>query len=207
MRSSSISLVRYGSEIRKVNRCRLAVSNETVLVTRQGVFFAKVTPVQSITDIVFWLMLLSWIFTLSYTTIYFSEGNFFFECLHFSKYNIGMSLYFFGWERGHQLSTYATVWGTGIIQIVYSCVQREVESRLMRTYALAHLFSYFWQYFCLIVPCFYCRNLTLLLFKKDVFDTNSYLSLTSSWHQPFSLKVNFVIKVIQNPFNFSQIES
>ena len=33
MRSSSISLDGYGSKIRKVSRCRPAVSNETILGT------------------------------------------------------------------------------------------------------------------------------------------------------------------------------
>ena len=72
---------------------------------------------------------------------------------------------------------------------------------------LHYLFSYFWQHFCLIVSRFYCRNLTLPLFRKDVLNTNSYFSLTSSWHKPFSLKNNFVIKVSQNVFNFNQTES
>ena len=38
----------YGSEIRKVSRGRPAVSNETILATKQGFFFTEVTPVQSI---------------------------------------------------------------------------------------------------------------------------------------------------------------
>ena len=46
-----ISLDGYGSKIRKVSRCRPAVSNETILVTKQDFFFTKVAPVQSITDI------------------------------------------------------------------------------------------------------------------------------------------------------------
>ena len=42
----------YGSKIQKVSRCRPAVSNETIPVTRQGFLFTKVAPVESITDIV-----------------------------------------------------------------------------------------------------------------------------------------------------------
>ena len=38
----------YGSKIGKVSRCRPAVSNETILATRQEFFFTKVAPVQSI---------------------------------------------------------------------------------------------------------------------------------------------------------------
>ena len=52
MRSSSISLDRYGSKIRKVSRCRPAASNKTILATRQEFILTKVVPVQSITDIV-----------------------------------------------------------------------------------------------------------------------------------------------------------
>ena len=80
MRSSSISLDGYGSKIRKVSRCRPAVSNETILGTRQEIFFTKVTFVQSITYtvfMVFWLMLVSWISISSYTAIYFFVKTFF----------------------------------------------------------------------------------------------------------------------------------
>ena len=46
-----LSLDGYGSKIRKVNRCRPTVSNETILVTKQEFSFIKVAPVQGITDI------------------------------------------------------------------------------------------------------------------------------------------------------------
>ena len=42
----------YGSKIQKVSRCRPAVSNETILATKQEFFFTKAAPVQSIADIV-----------------------------------------------------------------------------------------------------------------------------------------------------------
>ena len=60
-----MSLDWYGSKTRKESKYRTAVSNETILATRQETFFTKKTLVQSITDILllaFWLMLLSWIF-------------------------------------------------------------------------------------------------------------------------------------------------
>ena len=63
LRSSSISLDGYGSKIRKVRRCKPAVSNETILPTRQELFFTKLAPVDSITDIIllhFWLMMFFW---------------------------------------------------------------------------------------------------------------------------------------------------
>ena len=77
-----ISLEGYGSKIRKVSRYRPTVSNETILATKQELFFTKVAPVQSITDIVllgFSLILLRWMFISSYTTIYFFVNNFFFR--------------------------------------------------------------------------------------------------------------------------------
>ena len=75
-----ISLDGYGSKIRKVSECRLAVSNKTILTTKQEFFFTKVAPVQSITDIVlwsFWLILLPWVFISSYASIFFFVKNFF----------------------------------------------------------------------------------------------------------------------------------
>ena len=36
---------------------------------------------------------------------------------------------FFGWERGHQLSTYSAVGGWWVIQNAYSCVQGEGVSK------------------------------------------------------------------------------
>ena len=46
-----ISLNRYGSKIRKVSTDRPTLPNETILATKQEFFFAKVAPVQNITDI------------------------------------------------------------------------------------------------------------------------------------------------------------
>ena len=46
---------------------------------KQEFFFAKLAPVESITDIIlfdFWLILLSWMFILSYITIYFFVKKF-----------------------------------------------------------------------------------------------------------------------------------
>ena len=64
LRSSSISLDRYNSKIRKVSGCRPAVSSETILATRQEFILTKVTPVQN--------------------------GSYFFEHLYFSEYDIRM---------------------------------------------------------------------------------------------------------------------
>ena len=70
-------------------------------------------------------------FISSYTAIYLFVKKF--------NLNIYTSLYVFDWERGHQLSTYATDGGIGgLIQNACSC---------------AISFSCFWQHFCLIVYC------------------------------------------------------
>ena len=92
-----ISLDGYDSKIRKVRRCKPTVSNETILVTKQELFFTKVSPVHSITDIEllgFLLILLPGMFISSYTAIYFFVKNFFsnvsisvntiFECSYLS---------------------------------------------------------------------------------------------------------------------------
>ena len=148
--------------LRKVSRCRPAVSNETILATRQEFFFTKVASVQSITDIAlldFWLMLLSWMFFSSYTSIYFLVKTFIFPNVYISVNAIFECLYMFlGWERGHLLGMYTTAGGWGVIQNVYSSVQRDGVSRLMCTCASALSLSMFWQHLCYIVSCFICRN-------------------------------------------------
>ena len=66
--------LKYGSKLRKVSRCRPAVSNETILATRHEFFFSF-----SWHCVIAWLMLLSWMFISSYTTIYFSVKKFIFS--------------------------------------------------------------------------------------------------------------------------------
>ena len=73
---------------------------------------------------------------------------------------------FFGWEKGHQLSTNATGGG---IQNVYNCAQGKEVSRLMCTWTLALSLFIFLAAIKRTVSLFTCRNLTLPLFKKDVF--------------------------------------
>ena len=83
----------------------------------QEFFFTKVAPIQNITDIVlldFWLMLVSWMFVSPYTTTYFSVKKFIFSNVYISVNTVFECLYMvFGWERGHQLCTYAAVEGMG----------------------------------------------------------------------------------------------
>ena len=106
-----ISLDGYGSQIRKVSRCRLTVSNETILATKQEFFLTKVVPAQSITDIVllgFWLILSPWMFISSYTTIYFFVKNIFSNVYFLVNMIFECSYLCFGGELVHPLSTYET---------------------------------------------------------------------------------------------------
>ena len=88
---------------------------------------------------------------------------------------------FFRCKRSHQLSTYATGGVMG-----GSSRMRTAAYRGRRCHAscvckhLHYLFSCFWQRFCFIVSCFFCRNWTLPSFKKDVFVRNGYFSPTRS---------------------------
>ena len=57
--------------------------------------------------------------------------------------------------------------------------ERECHVSYVRSH-LHYFFSCFWQHFCLLLSCFTSRNLTLPLFKKDVFVRNGYFSPTRS---------------------------
>ena len=64
--------------------------------------------------------------------------------------------------------------GLSVIQNAYSWVQGEGGCHPSCVCTNLHyFFSCFWQHFCLIVSCFICKNLTLRLFKKDVFVVNT----------------------------------
>ena len=106
-----ISLAGYGFKIRKVSGCRLAVSNKTILTTKQEFFFTKVAPVQSITDILlwnFWWILLPWVFISSYASTYFFVKNFF-SIIYISLNTIfessSLGSLVFHWKISHPLST------------------------------------------------------------------------------------------------------
>ena len=89
---------RKDSEFKNIEFRNFTVSNKTILEAKQELFFTKVGPVQSITDIVllsFSLKLLPRMFILYYTIIYFFVNNFFFESLYFSEYDIRMFLFIF----------------------------------------------------------------------------------------------------------------
>ena len=118
-------------------------------------------------------------------SIYFSVKKFIFSNVYISVNTIFGCLYMFFWLRKRPSIKYVRncqLLGDGeVTQNTYSFVQGEGVSWLMCTYALTltSLFM-FWEAFCLIVYCFICRNLTLPLFKKDVFGRNGYFSPTRS---------------------------
>ena len=173
----------YGSKIQKVSRCRPAVSNETIPVTRQGFLFTKVAPVESITDIVlldFWLMLLSWMFISSYTTILSALLNVYFilhyHFIFFSGYDIRMSLYDFWLINGPSIK-YVHNW-------------REVSSKMWtvayrgrRCHVRTCTVSFHFLALSYIVTCFICRNLTLTFFVKKgcVLQKPLFLNMTVWW--------------------------
>ena len=71
---------RKDSEFKNIEFRNFTVLNKTILEAKQELFFTKVGPVQSITDIVllsFSLKLLPRMFILYYTIIYFFVKNFF----------------------------------------------------------------------------------------------------------------------------------
>ena len=149
LRSNWISLNRYGSKIRKVSRCKPAVSNKTTVATRPE--FTKVASVQSIAYTVllnFWLMLLSWMFISSYTTIYFFIKKFIFSNVYISRNAIFECLnMFLGWERGNQLSTNATDREMGSSKMRRTAYRRrDVTPRI---YVCTHSFHVFGSIFVL----------------------------------------------------------
>ena len=103
--------------------------------------------------------MLPWMFISSYTTIYFFVKNFFFSNVYISVNTIFESSYlFFGWEIGHP-------WREAHPKCVQLCTAGQwYHASCVRTHLLYHFSS-----FCLVVFCFICRTLTLLLLKEDVF--------------------------------------
>ena len=147
-------------------------------------------------NVTFWLMLFSWMFISSYTTIYFFAKKFIFLNVYISVNTIFECLYmFFRWERGHQLSTHATgggQWGSCKMHTA-AYRGRECHTSCVLPHLL-YLISCFWQHFSLIVSYFICRNLTLPLFKKNLFVRKGYFSPTRSIS--VIIKYAFLTKII-----------
>ena len=119
-----------------------AVSYETILATRQELFFREVAPVQSITNIDFCLMLLSWMFVSSYAIIYFLVKKFIFSNVYISVKTIFKCFYmFFGWEeRDNQLITYAIGHGMGVgkCKEVRSLVSKLICTHIVSCWSRSH---------------------------------------------------------------------
>ena len=124
--------------------------------------------------------LLNVYFILHYHSINFFVKKFIILNYHFSVNTIFECIYIiFGWERGHQLSAYATGGEIGGSSKMHKAAYRVMEWHA--SFVLTHLHyicSCFWQHFCLMVSCSVCRNLTLPFIKKDVFIRNGYFSPT-----------------------------
>ena len=133
LRSSSVSLDGYGFKIRKVSRWRSAASNETILATRQEVFFTKLTSADQgnlltrakhnlhcIIVILINAGLLNFYFIL-HCYLFFGKEIYFFECLYFSEYDIRVSLYVFFWlKKGTSIKDVRNCWVMGVYP---KCVQ------------------------------------------------------------------------------------
>ena len=126
-------------------------------------------------------MLLSWVFISSYTTIYFFLKKFLFPKIYISVNAIFECLCLFFCLRNERSIKYVrNCWlDEGSSKMGTALYRRKRCHTLCvpRTYTILFMF---WQHFCFIVSCFPCRNLTLPLFKKDVFVTNCYFSLKRS---------------------------
>ena len=130
-------------------------------------------------------MLLSWIFISPYTTIYFFLKKFICSKVYISVNTIFKGLYMFFWIRKGPSIKHVCNWHLvrdgGELPSKMCTAAYRWDVMLMCTYAcFCFFFSCFRQYFCLIVSCFICRNLTLPLFTKDMFVRNGYFSSARS---------------------------
>ena len=113
-RLRNIRVKRKNTKFKNIEFHDFTVSNETILATKQEFFFAKVAPVQSITDIVllgFSLILLPWMFISYYIIIYFFVKNFFwmfiFQRIRYSNVLICL------WLRNRSSIKYVRNYGNG----------------------------------------------------------------------------------------------
>ena len=111
----------------------------------------------------------------------------------------------------HWIRTQLGEWRGKVMQNVCRCIEgkRSITPHVhVRTYIYTNLFPWF----CHMVPCFICRNLTLPSSKKGVFLRNGYFSYMRSISvvikKVFSnFKLFFRTKVSKKAFSFNQIES
>ena len=160
-RPTSISLDVYDSKIWKANRCRPVASSEINLATNQEFYLTKVATIQTINRIVLLDFSLIRIpncllhAALPFILPFIFDKKFLFSNVYVPVNTISQCLdMLFGWDRGNQLSTYATGRGTGSHP---NCVQLQGEgiSRPMRTYALTLSLFMSWKNFCYTVCCLF----------------------------------------------------
>ena len=96
-----------------------------------------------------------------------------------SAAGLRMSLYVFWLRKGPSIKYVRNCLEDGLSSKMCKAAYRGrgCHALCVRTH-LHYLLSCFWQHFYLIVFRFICRNLTLPFFKKDMFITNGYFSLT-----------------------------
>ena len=79
---------------------------------------------------------------------------------------------------------------------------RGCHASFVRTH-LHYLLSCFWLHFCLIVSCFICRNLTLPLFKKDVFVRNEIITWNWMYELSHELLNDLRLRILRNEDNLT----
>ena len=95
---------------------------------------------------------------------------FIFGALYLSKYDILMFLFVF-WLRNRPSIKYLRNWGNGG-EGHPECVQVRTEGEGCHASCIRTHLHYLFSYFCLMVFCFICRNLTLPSFIKGGFVRN-----------------------------------
>ena len=152
-----------------MSRYRPAASYETILSTKHKFFKSSSRPKHNWHCIIAFLInpaLLN-VYLILHYHLFFRKELFFRMFIFQLKWYSNVFICFF--------------WGGGELSKMRSAAyrRREFYASCVRKHS-HYLFSCFWQHFCLIVSCFICRDLTLPLFKKDVFVRNGYFSPTRS---------------------------
>ena len=136
-------------------------------------------------------------FISSCTTIYFFVKKIVFSNIYISVNTTFECPYmFFGWKRGHQLSTYATVGGMdGHLEYV-KLRTGGGGSRLMCAYALTLSLFMFLTAFLSYIVFFYLWKFNLTFIHKRCVRQNSfflfiYPTRSISWNKLFLLKITF----------------
>ena len=108
-----------------------------------------------------------------YTTIHFFVNNFFFKVYISVDTRFEWSYSSFGWEIGHPLSTHIT---RGMEEGSPKFVQVRLREEEYHVSCVRTHLHYLCSWFCFMVFCFICRNLTLPSFKNGLFVRNDYFS-------------------------------